>query len=658
MFAWILRHFGPGLGAIALAAAVLLLSDLPKAAKTEKTFKVAMLQMASQPVMDEGANGVISGLEKAGFAQGGSLVLSRFNAEGDMATANSMANELVSGRYDLVITLSTSCLQAVGNANRRGSVRHVFGLVSDPTVAGVGIEKEPLAHPAHMVGIGTMPPAGKSFQIAREMNPKLKRVGVVWNPAEVNSEIATKVARETCKQLGIELIEANAENASAVKEAVASVVARDVDALWIGGDVTVLAAVDVVLQAARQAKIPVFTCIPGNAAKGAIFDVGANYGEVGLLVGSMASKVLNGEEIKQIPWETAIPPKLFINTTATKDLNDTWTIPQSLLDQADSIIDESGERKREVAAPPQASNASTPMRNLCLLSYINSSDVEDAERGLKEGLKEAGLLENTHYRWKSLNAQGDMAGLNGLVDSALADQPALVLTISTQALQSAVQRNRDIPMVFTMVANPFSAGVAKSNSEHQPNLTGAYGAPDAEAMMPIIREVMPKARRLGTLYSPAEVNSVYNHELLVAAAKSAGYAMESKGVSTPSEIPDAAQSMCGGDIDAICLTNSNLAGSSFPGIMQAARKAKLPVFAFMGSASAQGATVVLCRDYFDMGRESGLLAGRVLKGESVSRMDLKPITTNRLMLNLVSAEEFGLKMPSSLIEAADLVVRK
>jgi hypothetical protein len=65
VYAWIVRHFGPGLGAIALAAAVLLLSDLPKAAKSEKTFKVAMLQMASQPIMDDGANGVIAGLEKS-----------------------------------------------------------------------------------------------------------------------------------------------------------------------------------------------------------------------------------------------------------------------------------------------------------------------------------------------------------------------------------------------------------------------------------------------------------------------------------------------------------------------------------------------------------------------------------------------------------------
>jgi hypothetical protein len=65
VFASIPGHFGPGLGAIALAAAVLLLSDLPKAAKSQKTFNVAMLQMASQPIMDEGANGVISGLEIA-----------------------------------------------------------------------------------------------------------------------------------------------------------------------------------------------------------------------------------------------------------------------------------------------------------------------------------------------------------------------------------------------------------------------------------------------------------------------------------------------------------------------------------------------------------------------------------------------------------------
>ena len=73
---------------------------------------------------------------------------------------------------------------------------------------------------------------------------------------------------------------------------------------------------------------------------------------------------------------------------------------------------------------------------------------------------------------------------------------------------------------------------------------------------------------------------------------------------------------------------------------------------------AEGATVVLCRDYYDMGRESGLMAGRVLKGESVTRMDLRPITSNRLIVNPEAAKECGLVIPPALLKSADLVVGK
>ena len=50
------------------------------------------------------------------------------------------------------------------------------------------------------------------------------------------------------------------------------------------------------------------------------------------------------------------------------------------------------------------------------------------------------------------------------------------------------------------------------------------------------------------------------------------------------------------------------------------------------------------------------MAGRVLKGESVTRMDLKPITTNRLILNPEAAKDCGLVIPPALLKSADLVV--
>ncbi len=241
------------------------------------------------------------GRQSAQFAQ-------RFNAEGDVATANAVAQQIVSGRFDLGLTLTTPSLQALANANKSGKVRHVFGLVTDPVAAGVGIGEKPLDHPPWLVGIGTLQPVAESLGLAKRMFPQLQKLGVVWNPAEVNSEITTKLCRAACADLGITLLEANAENTAYVREAAVSLIARGAEALWVGGDVTVLAAIDLVIGPARDTRIPVFTCIPGNAAKGTLFDLGANYFEVGRKVGQLAATVLEGESPANLPVEKAVPP--------------------------------------------------------------------------------------------------------------------------------------------------------------------------------------------------------------------------------------------------------------------------------------------------------------------------------------------------------------
>ena len=291
-----------------------------------------------------------------------------------------------------------------------------------------------------------------------------------------------------------------------------------------------------------------------------------------------------------------------------------------------------------------------------LLAYINSPDVEEAEQGLRDGLKNAGVMEGRDFELKVANAQGDMTSLHGMVESALADHADLLLTISTQALQSAVQRARNTPIVFTMVANPFAAGVATTETEHLASVTGAYGSNDVDAMMPIIKQVLPNARRVGALYAPTEVNSVYSHELLVKAAKGASYELVSLGINSPSEAPDVTQSLCGQQIDLICLPNSNLAGSSFPTIVQSANKAKIPVFGFLGSMVSQGAVVVLTRDYHDMGADSGQIAARVMRGEKPAAIPLHQSRKNRLLINMAATKAAGLTIPGELLKRVDRVV--
>lgn len=675
-----LQRLSVGLGLIALTSSVLLFSDLarrkpaptPTASNATSTnptpaVRVALFQMASQTIIDDGAAGVLESLKQAGFVDGQRMVLKRFNAEGDVSTANTIAQELTGGSYDLVITLTTGALQAVANANRQRKVPHVFGLVTDPTIAGVQVGTEPMDHPAHLVGIGTMPPADQALELARTLNPKLSRVGIAWNPAEVNSEVSTKLARAACKKLNIELLETSVENTSAVKEAISSLINRQVEALLVGGDVTVLGAMDVVARSGSDAGIPTFTCLPGNAAKGALFDIGANYYEVGRKVGSVAARVLNGEAIAKIPVEIAIPPKLFVNTVVAKKFGAKWAIPAEILAKADSYIDETGQHDKALPASAKSSApAAVPPQekplgrlwNVHILSYVNSQDVAEAERGLQEGLKKAGLVPGRDYAVKTANAQGDMATLNGLVDSAVSDHADLLLTVSTQALQSSIRLARGTPIVFTMVANPFAAGAGKTDSDHLPNVTGAYGANDVKRMMPIIRQVLPTASKLGTLYVPSEVNSVYSYNLLEEAAKTAKYELASMGVSAGTEVLDATQSLCEQHLDAICLSNSNLTGVTFPTIAQVTGRRKMPVFAFLGSTAPQGAVVVLTRDFYDMGVDSANLAARVMRGESAASVPFHACTASKLYVNRASANACGITLPDDLINAADRVFDK
>jgi putative ABC transport system substrate-binding protein len=130
-----LRRLSLGFVLIAAAAAVLLLSDLgsrvSNAAKSEKnrTLRVAILQHASQAILEQGRDSMIRGLKEKGWEQGKNLELKLYNAEGDNAVSQTIAKEMVGGGYDLLMTISTVSLQAVAHASRRKPFA-VFGSCS------------------------------------------------------------------------------------------------------------------------------------------------------------------------------------------------------------------------------------------------------------------------------------------------------------------------------------------------------------------------------------------------------------------------------------------------------------------------------------------------------------------------------------------------
>jgi ABC-type uncharacterized transport system substrate-binding protein len=237
----------------------------------------------------------------------------------------------------LILSVSTISLQTIANANKFGAkTPHVFGMVSDPFGAGVGIDRaDHNAHPPYLTGYGSMAPVAHIFGVAREMRPELKSVGLAWNPAEANSRAQTELARQVCQGLRIELVEANAENSTATIEAVNSLIARNVEAIWLSGDVTISLASDQILNAARRAKIPVFTSIPPKVKEGALFDLGSDFVEVGRSVGHLAADVLDGSKRPaDVPIENYVPEIFLLNETVPDTLKDKWTITEDLRQRA------------------------------------------------------------------------------------------------------------------------------------------------------------------------------------------------------------------------------------------------------------------------------------------------------------------------------------
>ncbi len=478
MFSTIKRLL-PGIGLIALAALILLAADRAQQGSSRDNLTgIAIFQFSSRPVMDDCVIGALAGLKEKGLEPDRDITVRLYNAENDLATANGMARAIIEQRNRLVITFSTPCLQVMANVNREGKIVHVFGAVTDPFAAGVDITRS--GHPAHLAGLGTFQPVRETFRLVKKLNPVLRTVGVVWNPGDAAAEACLTLARDECKKLGIDLIEAQVEATSGVAEAASSLTARGVQALWIGGDNTVELAVESLIKVARQAGIPLFCNTPSHLKAGAFLALGADYREVGRLTGLLAAEVIRGRNPSSLPVENVVPQQLAINLAALKGLREKWTPDPGTLAKAAVLIDTEGKDVRFAPAALPAPNRSKIWK-IHLLDYADSINVEETHDGLFAEFRALGLIEGRDYEMKKHSAHGDMAVLNGIVDAAINARPDLIITTSTPTLQVTVNKVKKTPVVFTTVADGVEAGAGASETDHLSNITG-HGCDDSNGV--------------------------------------------------------------------------------------------------------------------------------------------------------------------------------
>ena len=648
------RHFGIGVALIAATSAVLLFSD-PKWRRSnrdvERPKKIAIVNYVSVPVLEDGQAGLVAGLKESGFVDRENVELKYYNAEGDRAAAVLIAKEVTGADFDMILTLSTPVLQAVATANQESKCTHVFTLTTDPWGAGVGISRDdPSRHPPYMTGYGSLQPVADVFKLARQANPKLKKVGVVWNPAEANSEASTRLARTACKTMDIELVESTVESSTSVLDATKALLLQGVDAFWVGGDATVAVSLESLIAAARDAGIPVFTNMPSDVKQGVVFALGADYFEVGRSGGLLAGRVLGGADPAGIAVENFVPEQLAINEVALEPFKATWRFGPDWRQKSKLVIDRAGVHE---AAPAPAARQAEPRPGRTYhvaIVYFAPDQVSSATiAGLQKKLAEKGFIEGRNIEFQTEHAQGDIALIPSILQKLDQSDADLIVTLTTPCLSAAAASLKSKPVVFTEVYDPIAAGAGKSAEDHLPHVTGVGSFPPLPEMLDTMQAIVPKLDSVGVVYNSAEANSRKVLSVARQLVTVRGVRLEEATVTNTSEVLQAAQVLAQRGVNVLWEVGDNTVNEGLEALVKAGLDAGIPVVNSDAESSSRGSLAGVGISFYESGYAAGDVAARVLLGEDPAAIPFEEVQVVRVGANLEIAKRLKLRFSDQFL---------
>lgn len=294
--------------------------------------KVGITQIVEHPSLDAARQGFIERMAELGYAEGADVTYDIQSAQGDFATAQTIARKFQSDGVDLILAIATPTAQAAAHIIK--DIPILITAVTDPVTADL---VESIARPGtNVTGTSDLTPVKAQLELLKEILPNATRVGVVYNAGEVNSVVQVDIAREAAAQLGLTLVEATAGNSSEVLQAAQSLQGR-VDAIYVPTDNTVVSALESVVLVAERAKLPLIAGEADSVAKGALATIGIDYYQLGRQTADIAYRVLQGEDPAEISVEYLEEQNVVVNLGAAQRMG--VTIPESVLAKAVEVIE-------------------------------------------------------------------------------------------------------------------------------------------------------------------------------------------------------------------------------------------------------------------------------------------------------------------------------
>ncbi len=280
--------------------------------------------------------------------------------------------------------------------------------------------------------------------------------------------------------------------------------------------------------------------------------------------------------------------------------------------------------------------------------------------GFKAGMAELGYIEGKNVQYTYLNAEGDTKKIVQYAQDLVNMKPDLIFTNTSPATKAAKEatQSTNIPVVFSMVADPVGAGFVESMKSSGNNLTGTSCAyiEIASKRLEILKEIDPRIKKILVFYRPEDKSGGPATLKIQDAALVIGVEIIAKAVKTVAEIKEYLKVLKSGEVDAIMDPADSMINSAAKELIDTSVRLKIPLMMLTGQEPEMGALVGYGVNYFDLGKQNAPLADKVLRGIPPSQIPIEMPRKFMFVINLDTAKKIGLTIPLSILAKADNLI--
>ena len=278
--------------------------------------------------------------------------------------------------------------------------------------------------------------------------------------------------------------------------------------------------------------------------------------------------------------------------------------------------------------------------------------------GLRQGMAQLGYVEGEQITFIVEDTKMETLDPVKSVMRLLDAKPDLIVTVSTSQTTAAKQVAGNLPIVFTVVADPVRLGLVASYASSQNNLTGV--ATDTAGLsgkrLELLKEMFPNMRRALVIVSTKESSAQISFKFLEETAKKLDTQLIRRDVATKAEFEKALLDSPKGSVDAIIHVPSNLLRNHISLLIDKATKDKLPLSVHEESMVQEGALVSYGNDFRLIGVQAAKIVVKVLNGTKPSDIPIETPERPVLVVNRTTAKTIGLKISRNFLERVDRIV--